>query len=330
MFNPPLVTVIMPVYNTEPYIADAIGSILNQTLSNLELICIDDGSTDQSRVICDEYAANDGRVTVISQRNSGQGHARNKALKLTRGKYVYFMDSDDILLPEALEVICSEMIENKLDLLFFEAHSFGEVKNAGNYRRKCSYDEVYPGPDLANLLLNNNEFIVSPCLYVASADLYRANDIQFLEERVKHEDDIFTILTLLHAERVSCTHRDLYARRYRAGSTMTSFDPISSTIGAFKTYSELLRRRGSSDTNSPLRSLATEKFLSRCKGETVRHFSHCNIPPNRFAETVGCRDAIERQATDEVIQAISDMGIRFPIERYLRLIKHKLIRSLQR
>lgn len=330
MHNVPLVSVIMPVYNTELYVSDAINSILGQTLDSLELICVDDGSTDRSHSICREFAANEERVIVIHQENSGQGRARNNALNLVRGSFVYFMDSDDVLLPEALETICSKMVEDDLDLLFFEAHSFGDARGATEYRRHCSYDKVYLGTELASLLLGNNEFIVSPCLYVARADLYRTNAIKFLEEHVKHEDDIFTILTLLHAKRATCVHRDLYARRYRPGSTMTSFDPVSSTKGAFRTYSELLRRREFSSADSPLRSPAADEFLGRCKSETVRHFSHCAVPPNRFSEMVECRDAIECRAADEVVETISDMGIRFPVERFLRLLKRRLIKQLGR
>ena len=325
MVEAPLVTVIMPVYNTESYVSDAIGSILSQKLSRLELICVDDGSTDDSRAICDDFAACDERVTVLAQTNSGQGSARNKALELARGRFIYFMDSDDILLPEALETVCFEMMEKELDLLFFEAHSFGIAKDAGEYRRKASYDGIYAGTELASLLLRNDEFIVSPCLYVSSAELHRVHRIRFLEEHIKHEDDIFTILTLLHSKRAACLHRDLYARRYRAGSTMTSFDPVSSTKGAFRTYSELLRRREESNPASPLRSSAAADFLDRCKHETVRHFSHCNISPDRFAEIVGCRDVVEQRAASCVIRAISEMGIRFHVERYLRLAKHRLL-----
>lgn len=329
MTKMPLVTVIMPVYNTELYVSDAVSSILQQSMSDLELICIDDGSTDRSREICEAFAAEDERVTVICQANSGQGTARNKALKKANGRFVYFMDSDDILSSVALEEICKEMISRQLDLLFFEAHCFGEIGKTNAYKRKGVYDDVYAGPDLANLLLKNDEFIVSPCLYVASADLYRKNDIRFLE-RVKHEDDIATILVLLNSKRATCFHWDFYARRYRPGSTMTSFNPEASTKGAFRTYCDLWQRRKAVTASGVLRSAAADAFLERCKYETVRLFSHCRVPVDRFFEVVGCQNESEFKAADEILRAISDMGFRFYLERGLRLIKRKLLEGSRR
>lgn len=319
----PLISVIMPVYNTELYVADAINSILQQSLTDIELICIDDGSTDQSREICETFEAADERVSVIYQANSGQGAARNRALEKARGQFIYFMDSDDILAPRALERVGYEMASKQLDLLFFEAHCFGDVGKANDYKRRESYESVYAGPDLARLLLSNDEFIVSPCLYVASADLYRRNDIRFLEG-VKHEDDIATILVLLHSKRASCVHWDLYARRYRPGSTMTSFDPEASTKGAFRTYCDLLRRQRAAADGSPLRSAAADAFLQRCRHETVRLFSHCAVPPEQFAKLVGCRDDDELQVASGFVAGISDMGVKFYVERTLRHLKRRL------
>lgn len=325
MAETPLVTVIMPVYNTELYVADAINSILDQTLNSLELICVDDGSTDRSREICEAFAAEDGRVRVLSQENSGQGCARNKALKEANGKFIYFMDSDDILAPMALKEVCDEMGARNLDLVFFEAHCFGEGREVNQYKRGKSYDGVYPGPELANLLLGNDDFIVSPCLYVSASSLYRNNDIRFLEG-VKHEDDIATILVLLNSKRATCIRRDFYARRYRSGSTMTSFDPEASVKGAFKTYCELSRRRLAADCDSVLRSTAAKAFLERCERETIRIFSHATAPLDRFEDVVDCEDDIERQIANEIVCSISNKRVKFCFMRRLRHLKRKLFK----
>ena len=100
--NTPLVSVIMPVYNVEKYVGRAIESILAQTMSDFELWLVDDGTPDRSGEICDEYAARDSRITVIHKENGGAPSARNLAIERARGKYLYFMDSDDWTEPTML------------------------------------------------------------------------------------------------------------------------------------------------------------------------------------------------------------------------------------
>ena len=97
------ISVIMPVYNVEKYVGKAIESILSQTLKNFEFIIVDDGTPDRSGEICDEYAAKDSRIQVIHKENGGAPSARNKAIEIARGKYFYFMDSDDWAEPTMLE-----------------------------------------------------------------------------------------------------------------------------------------------------------------------------------------------------------------------------------
>ena len=92
-----LISVIVPVYNVEPYLRRCVESILHQTYQNLEVLLVDDGSTDASGIICDEYAAIDDRVTVIHQKNGGLSAARNMGTDRARGEYLCFVDSDDLL-----------------------------------------------------------------------------------------------------------------------------------------------------------------------------------------------------------------------------------------
>ena len=101
----PLVSVIVPVYKTEKFIHRCIDSVLNQTYSNWEMILIDDGSPDACGQICDSYAEKDDRIHVIHQEYQGQGAARNAGLEVGRGDWLYFLDSDDFLVPEALEIM---------------------------------------------------------------------------------------------------------------------------------------------------------------------------------------------------------------------------------
>lgn len=116
-----LVSVIIPVYNVEAYLNQCINSVLNQTYSNLDVILIDDGSTDCSGGICDVFAKNDKRVTVIHQKNRGLAGARNTGLSVCRGEYITFVDSDDYLPENAIELLMkildkenAEIVEGKM------------------------------------------------------------------------------------------------------------------------------------------------------------------------------------------------------------------------
>ena len=99
----PLITVIVPVYNVEKYLRRCLDSIIGQTYQNLEILCIDDGSIDNSGVICEQYAARDARIKVIHQENQGLSTARNRGLDAAEGEYIAFVDSDDYILEDMFE-----------------------------------------------------------------------------------------------------------------------------------------------------------------------------------------------------------------------------------
>lgn len=108
--NSPLISVIVPVYNTEQYLEKCIKSILTQTYNNIELILVNDGSTDNSGDICDVYAKNDSRIIVIHKENGGQSTARNEALEVAKGKYIGFVDSDDYISENMYKYLMDEII----------------------------------------------------------------------------------------------------------------------------------------------------------------------------------------------------------------------------
>lgn len=113
-----MISIIVPVYNTEKYLNRAIDSVLRQTFSDWELILVDDESPDRCGVICDEYAGADRRIRVIHQRNRGVCAARNAGLDAASGEYIYFLDSDDYLQEKALEILYRHMTEENADLVF--------------------------------------------------------------------------------------------------------------------------------------------------------------------------------------------------------------------
>jgi len=114
------ISVIIPVYNTEKYLKECLESIINQTLTDIEIICINDGSTDNSLDILNSYANSDKRIKVFSQKNQGQGTARNYGMKIATGDYIHFMDSDDILELNTFEDSYRICEEKNLDFIFFK------------------------------------------------------------------------------------------------------------------------------------------------------------------------------------------------------------------
>ena len=113
MSSSPIVSVIVPVYNEEKHLPRCIDSVLNQTYYNIELLLINDGSSDNSGIICDEYASNDNRVRVFHKENGGVSKARNWGIHHSTGEWILFLDSDDYLMNDAIDVLLSQAIRKK-------------------------------------------------------------------------------------------------------------------------------------------------------------------------------------------------------------------------
>ena len=119
-----MVSVIIPVYNVEKYLEEALESVINQTLKDIEIIIINDGSTDRSLEIAKGYALKDKRIKIIDQKNQGLSVARNRGIENAKGKYIYFMDSDDYIALETLEVCYKKCEEYELEMIYFVAFHF--------------------------------------------------------------------------------------------------------------------------------------------------------------------------------------------------------------
>ena len=112
----PLISIIVPVYQVRDYVGECVESIRQQTYTNLEILLVDDGSTDGSGEMCDEYARTDERIRVIHQENRGQAGARNTGLDNVQGEYIAFVDSDDLVLPDYIEVLYMLLTKHAADL----------------------------------------------------------------------------------------------------------------------------------------------------------------------------------------------------------------------
>ena len=239
------ISVVIPVYNAAPWLGACLDSVLVQTHKDIEVVCVDDGSTDGSSAILAEYAARDSRVRVLAQPNSGQGAARNRGLDAAKGEYVYFMDADDELASaDALERLVDEADRERLDALFFDAETRVDagidvppsVVRADDYIRRHDYSGILSGRELFARLLKNHEYTVSPCLVLLRREFLTQNRVRFPEERIFYEDNIFMTGVMLAAERTSHRQWRLYLRKVHAGSSVTSAPTMRHLRGYLACY----------------------------------------------------------------------------------------------
>ena len=238
----PPVSVIIPVYNGEKYLEECLDSIIGQTEKDIEIICVDDGSTDRSGEILEEYSRKDKRIQVFHQKNGGASSARNTGIRHARGRYIYFMDCDDILHPGTLDYCFDRAEKESLDMLMFSARAFfenEEVEKAHSnyssyYILTGNYSEICTGRELFTKFSSNAEFKPSVTLFFSRRDLYTENHIQFCEG-IMCEDNLFAIQCLEAAKRVEFVNREFYSRRVRASSVMTGNKKI---FMAFSYYVE--------------------------------------------------------------------------------------------
>jgi len=243
----PNISVIIPVYNVEKYVAETLDSLESQTFTNFEIICVDDGSTDCSLKILMEYADKDERISIYQQPNCGQSVARNRAIKYARGKYIYFMDSDDILHRTALEVLYNYCEENCLEIVYFDGGVVSDLPEEAPerkrfetyYKRVGKYGKiVYEGSELMREMYTKSEYRVSPCLQFIKKEHILSHEIYF-HEGIIHEDNAFNFLCMIQAKRVGYYGINLFGRRVRVDSTMTKKGTFENVYGYLSCYIDI-------------------------------------------------------------------------------------------
>lgn len=237
----PLVSVIIPVYNVEKYLKKCVDSVLNQSYKNIEILLVDDGSTDCSPDICDYYRTIDNRVKCFHKANGGQGSARNVGIRNAKGRFIYFLDSDDYIDSSLFFSVIPYMLEENLDLCFFSADVVledGEKWDKNSYLRTNKY-EPKSGINLFIELRKNNEYIVSNCLFITKKELIDENYL-LVPEGMFYEDNYFLFQLMMAARNVGVINEPLYYRRVHANSTMTHKEnyekKVNSALKAIKQF----------------------------------------------------------------------------------------------
>lgn len=215
--NEELVTIVVPVYNVEVYLNHCVDTILNQTYKNIEVLLVDDGSTDSSGAICDRLAIADKRINVIHKSNGGLSDARNVAIENAKGKYILFVDSDDYIPLDAIEYLYYTLKNNDADVVI------------GNMILTSKTDEAVEGEESFLKILNNRE-AVTEMLYgthfttSASGKLYKTSlfsDVRYPYRKLN--EDLFTTYKVLDkARKVIVSDKIVYYYYHRIGSIMNS------------------------------------------------------------------------------------------------------------
>ena len=259
----PDVSVIIPFYNSADYLADSVESVLGQTLGSLELILVDDGSSDGSGEIAEEYRRKyPDKVRVLHQKNQGPAAARNAGFDIAGGKYVHFLDSDDRLVRHALETLYREAESRRLDLVLFCAEVFSDdpalQKDVAAHRdefiRAAKQDVVTGRESLLQLYEELREEYPAPVW----TRLYRREyltgcGIRYPEGLI-HEDEDFGFFTYLYAERVEQIGDVLLERRLRRGSIMYTKRLLDSVEGYRHAYLKIMNACEQTDS-------ASDRFL---------------------------------------------------------------------
>ena len=230
----PKVSIIMPFYNVEKYIEQCITSLLKQSYSDFELICVDDGSKDDSIKIVEKYGKIDNRIKIIRQENKGLATARNTGLKVATGEFIYFVDSDDWVHPDLLKETLTRIELDNSDIVIFDTYnvygnSFVPVNRIANFKDKFKKEYLYYKDDI--------DCIDLPC--TAWSKLYRAEfiqkyNLQFPNGMRFGEDSPLWFLLLQNNPKISLLDKCLYFYRKRQDSlTARSTDLMDKQIHVY-------------------------------------------------------------------------------------------------
>ena len=256
------VSIIVPVYNCEKYLERCLKSLINQSLEAIEIILVNDGSTDKSGVICESFARLDSRIIVLHQENGGSHAARNTGLEIASGSYIGFVDADDFVDPYMFEKLYLAIIENDCSISFCDYYRYF---NKNNFYKNNTMAEkgVNEGSEICKKFIGNaiDEFekkfhLASVCRCLYSKDLIK--NTRFYSIR-NMEDRLYNIEIFLKADRVYYLNEPLYYYYYNPNSVTTSYDEklFSDLVFSNQKIDSLL-----SEINlNPIEELYTSKLI---------------------------------------------------------------------
>lgn len=305
--NHDLVTVVVPIYNVEPYLNRCIDSIVTQSYRNLEIILVDDGSPDNCPQMCDEWAQKDKRIRVIHKANAGLGMARNTGIEYAHGKYICFFDSDDYIAPRTIETAYTAVTENSADIAVFGSAMVDENRRV--LSTKVPEPHIYQGDEVTQKFLPalmgedpttgcdaHIPFSAWSCLI--SMELIKRAQWSFVSEREIVSEDIYSLMELYRCVQKVVVLGECFYFYCRNGASLTQSyraDRYMRNRHFYLKCLELCEHCGYSDT---IVRRCKEPFLSNVIGVMKQEVAHYQ----------SARDAVKRLQTivdDEVLQRVA-------------------------
>jgi glycosyltransferase involved in cell wall biosynthesis len=221
----PSVSIVVPVYNVEKYLRQCLDSIINQSLTNIEIICVNDGSTDNSLTILQEYADKDSRIRIIDKPNSGYGHSMNIGIQQCLGEYIGIVESDDFTKSEMFETLYKTAIENDLDVARCNFFTFKQKDSSIKKINSCTIE--------INTLINPQDdlfpFLQWPSVWanIYKRSFIQQNNLKFLETPgASYQDTSFSFKVYACAQKMMLVPEPLIYYRIHAESSIKSKDKV--------------------------------------------------------------------------------------------------------
>ncbi len=243
------VSVVIPVFNVQKYLEACLDSVLSQELDDFEVICVNDGSTDDSKSILERYAQRDSRIRIMYHgMNRGLSEARNTGIQQASGEYLYFLDSDDMLAQGALKEMYEYAKRENLDVLYFDATALFESSELeaeyrrykNTYHREISYGIFEHGWELFAGFVDGDDYCVQSSLQFLRRDYVEHAGLRYYPGLL-FEDNLFNLQCMMWAGRVAHINQSFFCRRIREGSIITGKKDIKSLMSAYISYKEMCR-----------------------------------------------------------------------------------------
>lgn len=299
--NNSVISIIIPVFNVETYLKRCVDSVIYQTYRDLEIILVNDGSTDNSGFICDEYSSIDKRIKVIHKENGGLSSARNAGIEKSTGIYIWFVDSDDYIVKNAVEILITQIEEKDYEMLLFEGNVICEsadmqgVLKDDMYHRKNKYS-IMTGAQCLCQHYNNEDYFPSACMYICRRNFIKENNLIF-KEGILFEDNLFTLNAYLKSTNIKTISDKLYMRTIRSGSIMRSdsnIKKVASYFIVFDNLNQMLKNEKNQKVKEVLFHISNFVFLCGF-GMGAELFADKKIDFNEFKEIIKYKTPIPKK-----------------------------------